>query len=135
MLITVTLNPKGTFRHSNLYHNLFLCTISKDFLKSTMKQMKLLWLFQHSFVIIILRVIKLSIFKWWLLKLVWPLDIFPQLSNHIIILFFRMSIYPIWEEVLLKFWGFLKNYCQFWNLLICSNLFYGMDMDNFLIQK
>ena len=47
-LIVMTLNSKGTFSSSNLFHRLFLGTVSKAFLKSTKQHKRLDLSLRHS---------------------------------------------------------------------------------------
>jgi hypothetical protein len=53
ILIAATLNSRGTFISSNLFQRFFLGTMSKDFIKSTKQQKRLVLVLQNSFAMIL----------------------------------------------------------------------------------
>jgi len=91
-LIATSLNLKGTFSFSNLFHKLFLGTVSKSFLKSKKQQKRLDLVLMHSYPMI-LSVMRWSMVEWYLIKLAWPLALLPWLSCHMLILFSRIIPY------------------------------------------
>ena len=88
-LIAAALNLKGTFSSSNLFHRLFLGTVSKSFLKSTKQEKRLDLSLRHSSTII-LSVTRWSIVECFLLKPAWPLACLPSLSIQLLIFFSKI---------------------------------------------
>ena len=91
-LIAAALNLKGTFSSYNLFHRLFLCTISKAFLKYTNKQKRLDLSLRHSSTMI-LSVRMWSVVECFLLKPASPLACLPSLSSHMLIFFSEIIPY------------------------------------------
>ena len=94
ILIATTLNSKGTFSSSNLFHKLFLGIVSKAFLKST-KQKKRLHLILWQSSTIILRVMRWYVVEWCLLNPTWLLACLPSLSSQTLILLSKMIPYSL----------------------------------------
>jgi hypothetical protein len=88
-LTATTLNLKGTLSSSNLFHRLVLGTVSKDFLKSTKQQRRLILSLQHSSTMI-LKVTRYSIVKWYPLSPTWPLALYPWISSYVSIFFSKI---------------------------------------------
>ena len=93
-LIAVSLSSKETFSSSNLFHRLFLGTVSKDFLNST-KQQKRLDLSLRNSSTMNLSVMRWSVVEFYLLKPAWPLARLPSLSSQMLNLFSKIISYNL----------------------------------------
>ena len=93
-IIVAAFNLKGTFSTTNLFHRLFLGTVSKSFLNSMKQQKRLDLSLRHSSTII-LSVTRWSIVECFLLKPAWPLPCLPSLSSQMLIFFSKIIPYNL----------------------------------------
>ena len=93
-LIATALNSKGTFSSYNMFHRLFLGTVSKAFLKSTKQQKRLDLSLRHSSTMI-LRVTRWYVVECCLLKPACTLALLPSLASHILIFFSKIIPYNL----------------------------------------
>ena len=93
-LIATTIDSKGTFTSTNLFHKLILGFVSKSYLKTTKQQKGLDLLLWHSSAMI-LSVTRWSVVEWFLLKLAWPLSHLPYISIHSLIFFSKIISYSL----------------------------------------